>query len=236
MDIVFLGANDAGFAIYDWLCDRENCDVHALLTRPEQLSMIESVEPDLVVAAGFDHIVPPEILDVPERGCLNVHPGLLPHARGYNPNVWSIVEGLPAGVTIHWMDEGIDTGDIVATREVPVSFADTGKDLYERLEQACYDLFVETWPSIREGDVDATEQTDADATYHEKSDFTELCELDPDETYTVRELLDRLRALTFPPFDNAHVEVDGERYYVDVSITPATEAEDPDRVGLLDAY
>ncbi|RXK46962.1 methionyl-tRNA formyltransferase [Halorientalis pallida] len=236
MDVVFLGANNAGFAIYDWLCERDDVTVHALLTRPGQLSLIETVEPELVVAAGFDHVVPPEILDVPERGCLNVHPGLLPHARGYNPNVWSIVEGLPAGVTIHWMDEGIDTGDIVATREVPVSFEDTGKDLYERLETACYDLFVETWSDIRDGDVDAIEQRDTEATYHEKAEFTDLCELDPDETCTVRELLDRLRALTFPPFDNAYVDIDGERYYVDVSITPAAEVNEPDGVGLLDAY
>jgi methionyl-tRNA formyltransferase len=236
MDLVFLGANNAGFAIYDWLCERDDVTVHALLTRPDQLSLIESLEPDLVVAAGFDHVVPPQILDVPERGCLNVHPGLLPYARGYNPNVWSIVEDLPAGVTIHWMDEGIDTGDIVATREVPTSFDDTGKDLYERLEEACYDLFVEAWSDIRDGDVDAIEQSDADATYHEKADFAELCELDPDETYTVRELLDRLRALTFPPFDNAYVDIGGERYYVDVSITPAADTDESDSVGLLDAY
>lgn len=236
MDLVFLGANNAGFAIYEWLCDRAGVTVHAMVTRPDQLSLVGDVEPDLVVAAGFDHVVPPDVLAVPDRGCLNVHPGLLPDARGYNPNVWSIVEDLPAGASIHWMDEGIDTGDLVATREVPVSFADTGKDLYERLEAACYELFVDTWPAIEDGDVAATEQGDADASYHEQADFEDLCALDPDAEYTVRDLLDRLRALTFPPFDNAHLEVDGERYYVEVDITPADEATAPERHGLLDAY
>jgi len=236
MELVFLGANNAGVGIYEWLCDRDGVTVHALLTRPEQLSLIADLEPELVVAAGFDHVVPPEILSVPERGCLNVHPGLLPYARGYNPNVWSIVEGLPAGVTIHWMDEGIDTGDVVATRRVPVSFDDTGKELYERFERACHELFVDTWPEIERGEVEATPQDDAAATYHEQSDFGELCALDPDAEYTVRELLDRLRALTFPPFNNAYVEVDGERYYVEVSITPESDATEPEGVGLLDAY
>lgn len=236
MDIVFLGANDAGFAMYDWLCDRSSVTVHALVTTPDQLSLVSELEPELVVAAGFDHIVPPEILQVPDRGCLNVHPGLLPYARGFNPNVWSIVEGLPAGVTIHRMDEGIDTGDIIATREVSVSFDDTGKDLYKRLEKASYELFVETWPEIERGTIEPTEQDDTEATYHEQADFTDLCALDPDAEYTVRELLDRLRALTFPPFNNAYIDIDDDRYYVEVSITPESEAETQERVGLLDAY
>lgn len=236
MDVVFLGANDAGLEIYEWLCDRDDATVHAMVTRPDQLSLVADVAPDLVVAAGFDHVVPPEVLAVPERGCLNVHPGLLPYARGYNPNVWSIVEGVPAGATIHWMDEGIDTGDVLSRREVPVAFEDTGETLYERIEAACVDLFVETWPAIVAGDVEATPQDDAEATYHEQADFEELCEMDPDTEHSVRELLDRLRALTFPPFDNAYVEVEGDRYYVEVEITPAEEAAEPDTVGLLDAY
>ena len=73
MEVVFLGANNAGFAIYDWLCERDDVTVHALLTRPDQLSLIESLEPDIVVAAGFDHVVPSDVLDVPEQGCLNIH-------------------------------------------------------------------------------------------------------------------------------------------------------------------
>jgi len=236
MDVVFLGTNDAGYEIYEWLCDRDSVTVHALLTRPDQLSLVEELEPDVVVAAGFEHIVPPEVLAVPDEGCLNVHPGLLPDTRGYNPNVWSIVEDLPAGVTIHYMDEGVDTGDIVATRELSVSFDETGKDLYERLEAACVDLFTETWPSIERGTVEPQPQDDADAVSHRKAEFSELCELDPDAEFTVRELLDRLRALTFPPYDNAYVDVDGERYYVDVSITPESETGDSDSAGFIEEY
>jgi len=236
MEVVFLGVNDAGFAIYEWLCDREGVTVHGLVTRPDQLSLVEDREPDLVVACGFEHIVPPEILAVPDRGCLNVHPGLLPYTRGYNPNVWSIVEDLPAGVTIHWMDEHVDTGDLVATRAVETSFADTGKALYDRLERACYELFVDSWDGIATGTVEPVGQDDTEATAHRKADFAELCELDPGAEYTVRELLDRLRALTFPPFDNAYVEIDGKRYYLELSVTPASEADGADRAGFLQSY
>jgi len=236
MDVVFLGTNNAGFDIYEWLCDREGVTVAALLTEPDQLDFVREREPDLVVACGFEHIVPPEILAVPEAGCLNVHPGLLPETRGYNPNVWSIVEDRPAGVTIHYMSEAVDEGDIVATQTVDASFADTGRTLYERLEAACVELFIDTWPAIEAGEVDPSPQDDGEAGWHTKSEFDALCELDPEAEYTVRELLDRLRALTFPPFDNAYVDVDGERYYLELSITPESETDDGDGAGLLDAY
>lgn len=236
MNVVFLGTNNVGFDIYRWLCDRASVTVHALLTTRDQLSLIPKLEPDAVVASGYPHVVPPRILAVPDEGCINVHPGLLPQTRGYNPNVWSIVEDLPAGATVHYMDEEIDSGDVIARREVDVSFDDTGKHLYERIETACFDLFTETWPAIERGEVEPTSQDDSVATYHEKGDFADLCELDPEERYTVRELLDRLRALTFPPFDNAYVDIDGERYYVDVSITHEDDASDEHSAGLLDAY
>lgn len=236
MDIVFLGTNNAGWEIYEWLCDRDGVTVEALLTEPDQLDLVRDLEPDIVVAAGFEHIVPPEILAIPDQGCLNVHPGRLPHTRGYNPNVWAIVEDLPAGVTIHYMDEGVDTGDIVATRELAVSFEETGRELYERLESACVDLFVDTWPAIERGEAGREPQGDADAVSHQRADFDDLCALDLDAEYTVRDLLDRLRALTFPPFDNAYVDVDGDRYYLELSITPAVETSDADEMGAIDSY
>lgn len=225
MDVVFLGTNNYGREIYEWLCDRDGVDVRAMLTERAQLGLVAAIEPDVVVAAGFTHIVPPEVLAVPEEGCLNVHPGVLPETRGFNPNVWSIVDDLPAGATVHYMDEGVDTGDVVATREVETSFADTGKDVYRRVERACVDLFREVWPAVEDGTVEARSQADEAGTYHRKQDFLDLCDLDPDEEVRVVDFLDRLRALTFPPFDNARIEVDDREYYVDVEIRPAERGE-----------
>jgi methionyl-tRNA formyltransferase len=236
VDVVFLGTNNVGFELYEWLCERESVDVLAMLTEKSQLSLVSELRPDVVVAIGFRHVVPPEILSVPEHGCINLHPGLLPYARGFNPNVWSIVEDVPAGVTLHYMDEGVDTGPIIATSEVDTRFDETGKDLYARLEAASIELFVETWPQIESGECNVTDQENANATYHTKGDFTDLCELDPEATPSVREFLDVLRALTFPPFNNAHIEIDGERYFVDVDITPAEETDDDISVGTLSSY
>jgi methionyl-tRNA formyltransferase len=217
--IVFLGINDAGMRIYEWLCGRERVFVHSLLTTENQLQVIEDIQPEYVVSCGYRHIIPEEILNVPIEGCLNIHPAYLPYNRGANPNIWSIVEGTPAGVTLHWMDAGLDTGDIIARRKVETNFSDDGRDLYERLEDAQVDLFQDVWPEILDGEIDVTEQDENAGTYHRTSDFDELCELDPNEEVQIKEFLDRLRALTFPPYDNAKIQIDGETYYIEVKIS-----------------
>jgi len=236
MDVIFLGGNDIGFRIYEWLCERDGVDVLAMLTESDQLDLVEKHGPDLVVSVGFDHLVPQHIIEIPPRGALNLHPSLLPHNRGKSPNVWPIVEGTPAGVTLHYMDAEFDTGDIVAQKRVATDFSDTGKDLYERLEDAQFELFTEVWPDIEDGDVDRTPQDHQAGGYHSVDDFRDLCEIHPDETVEVKDFLDRLRALTFPPFDNAYLAIDGEQYYVDVEIRKETEESGERTAGTLSSY
>lgn len=235
MEIVFLGLNDIGYRLYDWLCDRNEVTISALATTTKQLELVRTLKPDLLVSVGFDHLVPGDVLSIPPRGCINMHPSYLPFNRGKSPNVWSIVEGTPAGVTIHYMDEEFDTGDIIAQRQVETDFADSGKDLHRRLETAQYDLFTEVWPDIEAGEIEGTPQSNERGTYHTTRDFLDLCELDPDEEVRVKDFLDRLRALSFPPFDNAEIEVNGKTYYVDVEIRRDSTEETPEG-NMLSSY
>ena len=218
MKIVFLGLNDIGKRIYDWLVDQGETILGILTTR-EQLKLVHELKPDLVLCIGFRHIVDQATLAVPSMGCINLHKALLPTNRGANPNVWSILESKTAGVSMHYMDMGVDTGPLIAQREVEISFADTAGSLYEKLEDEQFDLFVETWPRIRSGDVEPREQV-GEATVHRKQDFKDLWKLDLNRECTLSEAIDLLRALTFPPFRNAYVEKDGKRYYVEIRITP----------------
>lgn len=236
MDVIFLGVNDVGFRIYEWLCQRDSVNVIALLTEAEQLNLVKKRQPDLVVSVGFNHLVPLDILNVPQYGALNLHPSLLPYNRGKSPNVWPIIEETPAGVTLHVMNAEFDTGDIVAQREVDTVFSDTGKDLHQRLEQAQFDLFTKEWPKIEAGEIKRMPQDGEAGTYHSKDDFIQLCELNPDEEVRVKDFLNRLRALTFPPFDNAYIEIENERYYVDVKIQKETDGEEKKAEGLLSSY
>lgn len=217
--IVFLGMNDAGRRIYDWLIDHGE-NVLCLITHKSQFELIKELKPDMIISCGFRYIVPKEILVIPPKGCINIHSGYLPYNRGANPNVWSIVEGTPAGVTIHYMDEGVDTGPIIAQREIEVSFSDTAKDLYSKLGDAEFELFKQIWSKIKTGNIEPAPQRRMEGTCHKLKDFRKLCKIHLDETCTMRELLNRLRALTFPPYHNAFVEVNDERFYLRLEIYP----------------
>lgn len=217
--IAFLGINDAGRRIHDWLVSRGE-DVLCLLTEKEELKLIEPMKPDIIVSCGFRHIVPSDIRHIPPGGCINIHSSYLPYNRGANPNVWSIIENTPAGVCVHFMDDGVDTGPIIARREVKVSFSDNAKDLYRKLEDAQVELFQEVWEQLKQGTVKSVTQSKDEGTLHAVKDFKEICQIELDKQYTARDLLNRLRALTFPPYDNAYVIVDGEKFYLRLEVYP----------------
>lgn len=223
VDLIFLGLNDIGERLYEWLTDRNDVTVSALLTEKEQLSTVEQLQPDLIVSAGYRHIVPERILDIPELGAVNIHKSFLPYNRGMNPNVWSILNDDPAGVSIHYMTPDVDEGPIIDRRQVEVHPDDTALDLYERLEEAQFTQFTEVWPKIRDGNTDTIDQEDDHGSYHYKQEFVDLWELELDETTTVADIIDRLRALTFPPFRNAYFEKDGVRYFVEINIMSEEE-------------
>lgn len=215
--IAFLGINNAGKRIYDWLASRGE-EILCLLTEAEELKSIEEIKPDILISCGFRHIVPANIRRIPPRGCINIHSSYLPYNRGANPNVWSIIDGTPAGVSIHYMDEGIDTGPIIARRVIETTFSDNAKDVYGKLEDAQVELFTQTWEQIKQGSINPIKQNKDEGTVHKVKDFEKLCQVELDKQYTGRELLNRLRALTFPPYHNAYVIINGERFYLRLEI------------------
>ena len=225
MEAVFLGLNDAGEEIYNWLNQRKDVEVKALLTEQDQLDLIEEIQPEIVISAGFEHKVPEEIIEVPEKGIVNIHPSFLPYNRGSYPYIWPILEGTPAGVSIHYMTEGIDEGPVIDQMEVPVRPDDTAKDLYERLKTESVLLFKESWPEIKEG-VKGLSQDLSKGQVHYRSDLDDFAEIDLDENVRAGDLIERLRALTFPPHENAFFEVNGEKYFIEVEITREKEFEE----------
>ena len=175
---------------------------------------IRKLMPDIGISILFDYILKPEFLDIFPRGVINLHPALLPYNRGQYPNVWSIVEGTPAGVTLHYIDEGIDTGDIIAQQEVPVEPIDTGETLYRKLERASLSLFQKTWPLIKAGRAPRIPQNKEVGTYHRTRDVESIDKIQLDQEYKARDLINILRARTFPPYKGAYFEVDGKRVYM----------------------
>ncbi len=180
------------------------------LRDPAVVNALGDLEPDIGVSLMFGYILRRPLLDVFPAGAINLHPSYLPYNRGNHANVWSIVEGTPAGVTLHYMDEGVDTGDVIVQQRVDVDPADTGETLYRKLERAAVHLFKQNWSLIRSGSPPRHPQTGT-ATCHRAGDLERLDRIDLDRTYAARELIDILRARTFPPYAAAHIEVDGRR-------------------------
>ncbi len=143
-----------------------------LVLQPERvrdesfLQLFRGLNPDLVAVAAFGQILPPEILARPPLGCLNVHPSLLPKYRGAAPINWTLIRGeKTTGVTIMMMDAGVDTGDILLQREVPIAAGETWDLLHDRLAVLGAELLREAVAQVAAGAATRTPQRHEAATY-----------------------------------------------------------------------
>ena len=124
------------------------------LVDTEVMGVLANWKPDLVVVAAFGQILPPEILDLPVYGCLNVHASLLPRWRGAAPIQAAILHGDPqTGITIMKMDPGLDTGPILSQLAQPISAQDTAGSLSAKLAQLGAELLIETIPEYLNGNL-----------------------------------------------------------------------------------
>ncbi|MCL2568923.1 MAG: methionyl-tRNA formyltransferase [Oscillospiraceae bacterium] len=138
----------------------------ATLKGGEAANLIRELAPDLIVVVAYGKILPKEILDIPPKGCINVHASLLPKYRGAAPIQWAILNGEQVtGVTIMHMDVGLDTGDIISMRETPVEPTETSGALFTRLSTLGAELLADTISSILDGTATRTPQQSDAATY-----------------------------------------------------------------------
>ena len=137
------------------------------IKQPQGVAAIRELAPDIIITAAFGQILSKEILDIPPMGCINVHASLLPKYRGAAPIQWAIINGeTKTGVTIMYMDEGLDTGDMIASCETDISADDTGGSLYQRLALLGAELLSDTLRSIKAGKAVRTPQNNAQASYY----------------------------------------------------------------------
>lgn len=133
---------------------------------PKEVAKLASFGADIFVVAAFGQLLPEEILKLPKFGCVNIHASLLPKYRGAAPIQWAILNGeRETGITIMQMDKGLDTGDILMKRVVPIGERETGESLYDKLSGAGAELIVEALPKIEKGELKAQKQNEEEATY-----------------------------------------------------------------------
>ena len=125
----------------------------------EEIEHIREIGPDLIIVTAFGHIIPKEILEIPKYGCINVHTSMLPSYRGAAPIQWAILNGdETTGVTVMQMDEGLDTGDILAAKEVAIDRKETSGSLFEKMQKEGADLLIEVLGQIESNTVSRTAQ------------------------------------------------------------------------------
>jgi len=170
---------------------------------------------DLVFSLHCKQIFPAKLVNAVR--CVNLHPGLNPHNRGWFPQVFSILNGLPAGATLHEMVEEVDRGPVIAQQVVELRADDTSRTAYDRIQQAEIMLLEQWLPQVLMGDYTTTETSAGN--YNGIADFKALCPIDREETGTFGEFIDRLRALSHPPYRNAFFyDEDGKRVYLTLQL------------------
>ncbi len=118
----------------------------------EFIEEIRQLKPDVICVVAYGKILPKEILEIPNFGCINVHGSLLPQYRGAAPIQWAVLNGdKVTGVTTMYMDVGMDTGDMILKKETPIDDDETTGELWERLSKIGADLLVETLQKIEDG-------------------------------------------------------------------------------------
>ena len=129
---------------------------------PESVERIRALAPDLIVVVAFGQILPQSLLDIPSRGCINVHSSLLPRYRGAAPLNWCIINGeSETGVTTMMMDAGLDTGDILLMKRTPIDPDEDARALHDRMSLLGAEALMETLELLKAGKLSPQKQDDA---------------------------------------------------------------------------
>jgi methionyl-tRNA formyltransferase len=134
---------------------------------PVDSDLFQKVE--FIISYGYRHILKKEVLKRFSKKAINIHISLLPWNKGLDPNLWSFLENTPKGVTIHYLDPGIDSGDILVQEEVSFTPEETLRTSYEKLSNIAENLLKKYWPDIREAKIQPSVQPSG-GSYHRLRD------------------------------------------------------------------
>jgi methionyl-tRNA formyltransferase len=182
--VLFLGYEKS--PVIDWL----RTQGYEIVQRSEKLGLedFNSIAPEHVISYGYRHIIAPNIIaQYPE--IVNLHIAFLPWNRGVDPNFWSWLENTPKGVTIHYIDEGVDTGPILVQKKARFKDSETLSSSYGKLRKGIEELFIDSWGDISKARIKPKEQP-SKGTLHYAKDLEKYRFLLKDEWDT---LVDKIR-------------------------------------------
>jgi methionyl-tRNA formyltransferase len=241
MRLLLFADGQVGHEIANWLMENYSADLEMIVTTgsneitlrarelsipccvyasDEQLCELLGHKPfDLGVLAWWPKIISGRIINLPSNGFINTHPSLLPYNRGKHYNFWALVEQAPFGVSLHFVDEGVDNGDLIAQSAISYDWEDSGKTLYEKACQQMVCLFRESYPSMRQLRFDRRKQNLEAGSFHKANELEAASRIDLERPYTARQLLNLMRARTFAGHPGCWFDDEGSTYEVRVQIT-----------------
>ena len=176
----------------------------------EDVQALRELKPDVVAVVAYGRILPQRVLDIPARGCVNIHASLLPQYRGSAPYQWAVLDGLTeTGVTAQHMALKMDAGDIIDVAKTPIGPDETAGELLDKLAVLGADLLSRVLTRFEAGDVAGTPQNEADVSFAPMLDKS-MCPID--FTKTARQVHNHVRGLH--PWPVATMELQGKKFKV----------------------
>ncbi len=176
----------------------------------ETVETLRALQPDVVAVVAYGRILPQKVLDLPEKGCINIHASLLPAYRGSAPYQWAVLDGCKeTGVTAMYLCREMDAGDMIDTAKTPIGENETAGELLDRLAVLGAELLSKTLGRMASGAVEATPQDHSKATYAPMLDKT-MCPID--WSLTAQQVHDKVRGLH--PWPVATAELGGTKFKI----------------------
>jgi methionyl-tRNA formyltransferase len=204
----------ATHAVFDSVAHDAGCEVRVLwgrITASSYLRHLDNMRPDLLCAFGWYYMIPKRVRDAAPKGCVGIHASLLPKYRGGAPIPWAIINGeTETGVSLFYLDEGVDTGDIIGQEKIPIGENDTCGTVYGKAMVSSIRLLREYFPRLAVGGAPRVPQEEGLATYYpQRSPRDGLI----DWSRSAKEIRDFIRAQT-RPYPGAFTYVSGKKVII----------------------
>ena len=186
----------------------------------DNLEIIKNIKPDYIISILFPYIYKTPIFDYVKIGILNLHPSYLPYNRGWHSCSWCILENTKIGATLHWIDEGIDTGNICIQKELKIEPYYTANDIYHKIKEIEIEIFKESLDKIINNNLKSKKQSE-DSTEHFKKDLEKVQKINLNDFVNCEFFINKLRALTTNDIkEGAYFIKNNKKYYINIKIIP----------------
>lgn len=211
----------------EFICSVNNDTYHSINKKNYKtilLKLLKKYNVDVVFLLWFPYIISKELIENVNVGFINTHPSLLPYNRGKHPYFWSMIDNTPHGVSMHFITENIDDGDILFQKEIRHDISYTGKELYEICSKEMVNLFKENYENVLDGKYISKKQDLKRGKFHYGKEIDIISNIDLEKKYKARDLINILRARTFGrDKESAYFYDRDKKYNVNIDIWESDE-------------